>query len=141
MSTILQEKPRQLPMHNQRFEQVFHQNFRHCDCEMPMISKKWNDALGTFVAIRLCCMAKALEELTGKTLYEVYEFDPKWEWDCEGLHQCEDMISGTTTYVQRGKPPKWLLERMQKKGIEVKNLPEDRLISTSTISRSCTPIP
>jgi hypothetical protein len=40
-----------------RFEQVFHRDHRYCDCEMPMISKKWNEALGTMVCIRLCCLA------------------------------------------------------------------------------------
>lgn len=116
-------KAEQLPMLGQRFEQVFHQDFRHCTCEMPYISKKWNAALGTFTAIRLCCMAKAVEELTGLKLYEVYEFDPQWVWDCKELHQSE-AIDGTVEMTERGPPPKWLLKRFQEKGIEVRNLPE-----------------
>ena len=113
----------QLPMVKKRFEQVFHRDHRYCDCEMPMTSKKWNDALGTFVCIRLCCMAKALEESTGKKLYEVFDFDPRSVWDCTELHQ-SDAGDGTVQMVERGNPPPWLLERFQKKGIEVVNLKE-----------------
>ena len=109
-----------------RFEQIFHKPFRHCDCEMPMISKKWNEALGTFVALRLCCLAKAVEELTGLKLYEVYEFSPRWDWDCAEIQQAADP-DGTNAIVfrPRGEPPKWLKERMQKKGIRIYNLPEE----------------
>jgi hypothetical protein len=125
--TTIQREPhvQQLPMVNRRFEQVFHQDFRQCTCEMPMLSKKWNDALGTFVAIRLCCLAKAVEQLTGQRLYEVHDFDPKWVWDCRELHQCEG-ADGTIEMVERGPPPPWLLKRLREKGIEVPNLPPER---------------
>lgn len=116
--------PAQLPMVNRRFEQIFHKDHRACTCEMPMTSKKWNDALGTFVVVRLCCMAKALEQLTGLSLYEVFDFDPKWVWDCDELHQAEGE-DGTVTMRPRGAPPRWLLERLHKKGIEVRNLPTE----------------
>ena len=116
-------KAKQLPMTNRRFEQVFHQDFRHCNCELPYISKKWNDALGTFTAIRLCCLAKAVEKLTGEKLYEVHEFDPKWQWDCTEKHQSIGPDE-TVEMVERGPPPKWLLKRFQKKGVKVHNLPE-----------------
>ena len=86
-----------------------------------MLSKKWNAALGTLVAIRLCCLAKAVEKLTGQRLYEVHEFAPQWVWDCCELHQ-SDAGDGTVEMTQRGKPPRWLLERMLKKGIDVPNL-------------------
>ncbi len=86
-----------------------------------MVTKKWNDALGTFVALRLCCLAKAVEQLTGERLYEVYDFEPAWVWDCNELHQAE-AGDGTVEMTPRGKPPEWLLQRLQKKGIEVKNL-------------------
>lgn len=109
-----------------RFEQVFHQNHRHCSCAMPMVSKKWNDALGTFVVIRLCCLARAVEELTGQKLYEVYEFDPRWVWDCKELHQhVSEGDNSTVELIERGPPPAWLLDRMRAKGIEVLNLPEE----------------
>ena len=116
-------KPKQIPMSNKRFEQVFHQDFKHCACEMPYVSKKWNDALGTFTAIRLCCMAKAVERLTGERLYEVFEFEPRWTWDCTEKHQSEGQ-DGTVVMVERGPPPKWLRERFAKKGVEVRNLPK-----------------
>lgn len=114
----------QLPMVNRRFEQIFHKDHRACTCEMPMVTKKWNDALGTFVNLRLCCLAKAVEELTGLKLYEVYEFDPKWVWDCAELHQAEGPDE-TVVMVPRGVPPKWLLARLREKGIEVRNLPAE----------------
>lgn len=128
------DKPRQLPMHDDgqaanptkapRFEQVFHRDHRYCDCEIPMTSKKWNEALGTMVCIRLCCLAKAVEKLTGQKLYEVLEFAPRWEWDCEELHQ-STALDGTIEMVERGTPPRWLLERLQKKGLPVHNLPTE----------------
>lgn len=108
---------------DKRFEQVFHKHRRTCECEIPMLSKKWNEALGDFITIRLCCMAKAVEKLTGERLYEVDQFSPRWVWDCVELHQSEG-ADGTMEYTERGVPPGWLLERMSKKGIEVKNLPE-----------------
>ena len=120
--------PQQLPMDGpalataQRFEQVFHQDFRHCDCAMPMITKKWNDALGTFVAIRFCCLAKAVEKLTGQRLYEVYEFAPRWEWDCDAMEPAAQP-DGTVEVVQKGPPPRWLRERILQKGLPVHNLP------------------
>ena len=117
------ELPLQIPMgvESQRFEQVFHNDFRRCDCEMPMVTKKWNDALGTFVAIRLCCLAKAVEKLTGQKLYEVYEFDSKWEWDCNQLEQCQ-MPDGTVEMREKGQPPRWLRKRLEEKGKPIHNL-------------------
>ena len=109
-----------------RFEQVFHQNFRHCDCAMPMLSKKWNEALGTFVAIRLCCLAKAVEKLTGEKLYEVYDFTPRWEWDCAEIQQCADPDgSDTIVFEERGKPPAWLEKRFREKGVRIYNHPDE----------------
>ena len=109
-----------------RFEQVFHQNFRHCDCEMPMLSKKWNEALGTLVAIRLCCLAKAVEKLTGEKLYEVHEFTPRWEWDCAEIQQCADPDgSAAVVFQERGKPPAWLEKRFREKGVRIYNHPDE----------------
>lgn len=128
MNTKTMPKPEQLPMVNRRFEQVFHRDHRACNCEMPMISRKWNDALGTFVAMRQCCAAKAIEKIAAHLgiecgpLYEVFDFDPKWVWDCKELHQAEG-DDGTVQMVERGAPPPWLLKRFREKGIEVRNLP------------------
>jgi hypothetical protein len=120
----------QLPLVNRRFEQVFHRDHRACTCEMPMVSRKWNDALGTFVGVRLCCAAKAVEKIAahlgldvGK-LYEVFDFDPKWVWDCNELHQSAS-DGDNVEMVPRGAPPAWLLKRMQEKGIEIRNLPPE----------------
>lgn len=126
------QKPKQLPMDGPaigsapRFEQVFHQEFRHCDCEIPMITKKWNDALGRMVALRLCCLAKAVERLTGEKLFEVHDFTPKWEWDCAQIQQCADPDgSETVVFRERGKPPAWLEKRLRQKGIRIYNHPDD----------------
>jgi hypothetical protein len=110
----------------QRFEQIFHQDFRHCDCAMPMLLKKWNDALGTFVAIRLCCLARAVEKLTGQKLYEVYDFAPKWEWDCARVEPCAAADgSDALEYRMKGPPPRWLGERLKKKGLPIYNEPSE----------------
>lgn len=126
-------KVQQLPMGTQkstakgqqRFEQVFHRQFRHCDCAMPMISKKWNDALGTFVALRLCCLARAVEKLTGERLYEVYDFAPRWAWDCKKMEQ-RTALDGSVEIVEKGPPPEWMTKRFREKGITVENVPNEQ---------------
>lgn len=123
-------KAEQLPMVGRRFEQIFHRDHRFCECEMPMTSKKWNDALGTFVVIRLCCMAKTVQKIAEKlgidtnALYEAFNFDPRWEWDCAEEHEALDE-NDSPTRRPRGVPPKWLRKRMHGKGIAVKNLPPE----------------
>jgi len=119
MTSQLKEKKQQskkLP----RFEQVFHRQHRYCDCAMPMVSKKWNEALGTFVVIRLCCLARAVEELTGKKLYEVYDFEPRWQWDAEAVERREDP-DGSVEIVEKGMPPEWMVQRFDQKGIKIKH--------------------
>lgn len=113
---------KQIKVKQQKFEQIFHRDSKYCDCAMPMVSKKWNDAMGTFVCIRLCCMAKALEQLTGMSLYEVFHFQPKWQWDCEEMIEKTD-VTGTIQLVKRGPPPSWMAKRMKDKGIHIKGLP------------------
>lgn len=90
---------------------------------MPMTLKKWNEALGTFVILRLCCMSRAVEALTGIPLCEVFDFPPGWVWDCQELHQ-KAADDGSVELVERGVPPRWLLDRFRQKGVVVKNLPE-----------------
>lgn len=97
---------------------VYQRDYHTCDCPMPYIERKWNEALGLFCEIRLCCMAKAVEQLTGVTLFETFEFEPLWEWDCDGLVQQAD-----GTMIKRGPPPKFLQERFDRRGIAVKNRP------------------
>ena len=91
-----------------------------CDCPMPYVHRKWHKALGVFTEIRLCCIARIIEEklglLTG-SLYKHVDFEPTAEWDCE--QALDDGKGGKTP---RGAPPKWLKQRFDKKGIKVKNL-------------------
>lgn len=131
MNPMRCQKPEQIPLvRGTRFEQVFHRERRGCECAMPMVSRKWNDALGTLVDVRLCCMARALERVAAAVgvecpaLYEAFDFDPKWVWDCAELHQRVNPLDGTVERVERGAPPAWLLKRLREKGVEVKNLPE-----------------
>lgn len=90
-----------------------------CDCPMPFVRRKWHRALGTFVELRLCCMARLLEEKLGLpegTVYKVFEFEPTMEWD-----EMEVVQDGKTGEMRfRGEPPKWLKQRMDKKGIRTK---------------------
>ena len=37
-----------------------------CDCEVTYVVEKINEFTGKAVHIRICCLAKAVEELTGK---------------------------------------------------------------------------
>lgn len=98
-------------------EEILCRKYKSCDCEIPHLVRKWNAALGVFIEIRLCCMAKALEKLTGEKFYDVFEFEPEWVWDCEDVVEKPD-----GTKKQKGNPPSWLLKRMKERGIKVKNL-------------------
>lgn len=92
-----------------------------CDCEMPFVMRKWHDCLGTLVELRLCCLAKKVEELLGLpkgSLFTVFDFEPERTWDCaQKVWHPEEK-----KYKDLGAPPKWLKQRMQQKGIEIKNL-------------------
>jgi len=101
---------------------------RTCDCELTYVHRKRHGALGTGIEIRLCCLAKKVEELAGLptgTFFLAMDFTPSWEWDCEQITTTKKHLrdgSVEEKEVKLGKPPKWLLKRMQKKGIKVKNL-------------------
>lgn len=123
------QQPIQVPLEDARlprdgevkFEQAFHRDYRACTCAMPMVSRRWNEALGTFVTIRMCCLARAVEELTGQKLYEVEHFPPRWEWDCNA-RKLREYPDGTKEETIQGPPPRWLRERMEAKGIPIKNM-------------------
>ena len=100
---------------------------RTCDCSLTYVHRKRHAALGTGIEIRLCCLAKKVEELAGLpagTFYFAMDFVPSWEWDCDGMQKTQQILSDGSVVdkeVRRGNPPKWLKERMDKKGIKVKN--------------------
>lgn len=96
---------------------IYRRDYHTCDCPLPYVERKWNEALGLFAEIRLCCLARAVEALTGLTLFETFEFDPLWEWDCDAMVPERD-----GSLVRRGPPPAFLRERMERKGILIKNL-------------------
>ena len=97
-------------------EEIMTRDYKNCDCEIPHLIRKWNAALGAFIEIRMCCLAKAVEQLTGQSFYDVFEFEPEWVWDCD------DIVTKPNGAMKRkGLPPPWLLKRMKQKGIEVKN--------------------
>ena len=98
-------------------EEVLHRNYKYCDCEIPHVARKWHAALGVFVEIRLCCLAKAVEKLTGESFYEAFEFEPEWVWDCNEMTRKQD-----GSMRRKGNPPTWLQKRMLERGIEIKNL-------------------
>jgi len=103
-----------------KFEQAFHHDHRACDCPIPMNLKKWNDALGRMCVLRVCCMAKALEDLTGIDLLQTFEFDPKWEWDCDTIQKKEDEY-GEVKELPQGLPPLWLEKRLIAKALPIHN--------------------
>lgn len=101
-----------------------------CNCEIPTVRRKWNAALGTGIEIRLCCLAKKVEELADLpegTFFLALDFEPTWEWDCKrSMVQRRSLSDGTVeeTSITLGPPPRWLQERMQNKGIPIHNLPD-----------------
>lgn len=109
-------------------EDFIQRDRRTCDCELTYVHRKRHGALGTGIEIRLCCLAKKVEEITGVpkgTFFAAFDFEPSWVWDCESLHKTKKTLpdgSVVTQEVKLGKPPQWLLKRLQKKGIKVKNL-------------------
>lgn len=100
---------------------------RTCDCELTYVHRKRHAALGTGIEIRLCCLAKKVEELAGLpsgSFFFAMDFEPTWEWDCEQEHVLEKKLpdgSIEEITVKQGNPPGWLMKRMEKKGIAVRN--------------------
>ena len=102
---------------------IVQRDFRTCDCPLTYVVRKQHAALGTAIEVRLCCLAQKVEELAGLpagTLFKVMEFKPTWEWDCD-YQQKRTLSDGTVEEVRLGPPPRWLKERMDKKGIAVRN--------------------
>lgn len=95
---------------------LYTRDYHTCDCEMPYVERKWSEAIGVFTEIRLCCLAKAVEELTGLKLFEVFRFTPLWTWKCLELVSQPD-----GTWGARGCPPEFMLERMKERGIVVEH--------------------
>ena len=101
---------------------------RLCDCPMTYVHRKRHPALGRGIEIRLCCLAKKVEELAGLspgTFFLSLEFEPSWDWDCDKevvQHQRLPDGSIQEVYGRLGAPPRWLRERMEKKGLTIHNL-------------------
>ena len=103
---------------------------RLCDCELTYVHRKRHGALGTGVEIRLCCLAKKVEELAGMpegTFFLALEFNPSWIWDCNSTQKHEKVMpdgSVQEVVAHRGEPPRWLRERMEQKGLPILNSKE-----------------
>ena len=101
---------------------------RTCDCALTYVHRKRHAALGTGIEIRLCCLAKKVEELAGLpagTFFFSMDFEPTWEWDCDAISKTQETLpdgSIVEKETRLGNPPKWLRNRLDKKGITVKNL-------------------
>lgn len=91
---------------------LYRRDYHTCDCEWPFIERKWSESVGVFAEIRLCCLAKAVEQITGLRLFEVFDFTPLWTWKCNELVPQQD-----GTWAERGCPPDFMLSRMKKRGI------------------------
>lgn len=104
---------------------------RTCDCPLTYVHRKRHAALGRGIQIRLCCLAKKVEELAGLppgTFFMTLEFEPTWVWDCDKPQETQHIQPDGTIvshYHRLGAPPAWLLKRLLEKGIEVRNLPDD----------------
>ncbi len=102
---------------------------RTCDCPLTYVHRKYHSAIGTGIEIKVCCMAKAIEKHLGLppgTFFIAMDFEPEWEWDCSSVMKKERRLpdgSVEVTDVVLGAPPEWIKKRMDKKGIEIRNLP------------------
>ena len=109
---------------------------RLCDCELTYVHRKRHGALGTGVEIRLCCLAKKVEELAGMpegSFFLALEFEPSWDWDCEQLQAYNKVLqdgSEIEVFKELGEPPRWLRERMEKKGLPIANDPQSKQASS-----------
>lgn len=96
----------------ERLEEV---DRRSCNCPIPYTLRKYYPVLGTWTNIRLCCFVQAMEkfmDVEPGTFYQVFDFEPTWEWDCREIVP--------ETGKPRGRPPAWLEKRMNAKGITIK---------------------
>jgi hypothetical protein len=117
--------------HQPTEEDFIQRDHRTCDCELTYVRRKRHAALGTGIEIRLCCLAKKVEELAGLppgTFFFSMDFEPSWEWDCTAPQKVEHQQpdgSVVTEMHQAGPPPRWLKERLEAKGIPIKNLGDE----------------
>jgi hypothetical protein len=101
---------------------------RTCNCELTYVHKKRHAALGLGIEIKLCCLAKKVEELAGLppgTFFWAMDFQPSWEWDCDQMNTIrrrDEDGSIIEEHVRQGPPPPWLLKRLQDKGLSVHGL-------------------
>ena len=114
-------------------EDFINHDRRTCDCELTYVHKKRHAALGTGIEIKLCCLAKFIERqfgLPSGTFYWAMDFEPTWEWDVNAEQVTKERLDDGSILEKKtrlGSPPEWLLKRMEKKGIAVKGLNEDKL--------------
>jgi hypothetical protein len=99
---------------NSEFAKALHSPFRaKCDCEWPRVGRSGSGALGIVVEIDLCCLARAVEKLTGEKYYRVTMTEPVFEWDAHELVP----LPGTDRTAPRGPMPPYMAKRATKMGI------------------------
>ena len=98
------------------FGKAFHSPFRiKCDCEWPRVSRSGSQALGIILDVDLCCLAKAVEKLTGEKYYRITVTEPVFEWDTH-----EKVLygpDGQEVEQPRGPMPPYMAKRATKMGI------------------------
>lgn len=103
---------------------------RACNCALTYVHKKHHAALGVGIEIKLCCLAKKVEELADLppgTFFWAMDFRPSWEWDCDKEWETKKREPDGSIIVTKGRlgpPPEWLLKRFEQRGITVHNLPD-----------------
>ena len=108
-------------------EQFKEYDRRTCACDKPMVMRSAIPQAGTGVLLRLCCLAQKFEELAGVppgTFYQVFDFEPSWEWDCNQVSITRKGLSDgydEFTEYRVGLPPAWIETRMDRKGIPIMN--------------------
>jgi len=99
-----------------------------CDCEYPHVQRSGSQALGIVLDIDLCCLAQAVERLTGERYYRATYTEPVFNWNPDTLVEmhpsdrrhlnCDncytDDIEEEGHVGKLGTPPPWMARRLDK---------------------------
>lgn len=100
-----------------------------CECIIPKYIDVQNAYIGKGMTLRLCCLAKAVEELTGKQFVFPYTISTRnWdedqenlsrlrekeiaEWDRDNVENADTLGGRPNPYVKKAKP-EWIARRQE----------------------------
>ena len=93
------------------WHEAFHSPYKVvCNCEWPHVARSGSQALGLVIDIDLCCLAKAVEILTGQRFYRLTKTAPVFQWDADEL-VVDDRDPEHKQLRRRGEPPPFMVKR------------------------------